>query len=76
VAVLRLDGLHERLGKTGAPELVLLESNRGFRDVFEGEWLLRLGEVKLIPGQTTLTVFAADFAGNESSRELRLNVSD
>jgi len=76
VAVLRLDGLHEQLGKTGAPELVLLESNRGFRAVFEAEWVLRLGEVKLIPGQTTLTVFAADFAGNESSRELRLNVSD
>jgi len=76
VTLLRLDGLHERLDRAGAPELVLLESNRGLREVYDSEWVLRLGEVKLVPGETTLTVFVADFAGNESSRELPLKVGE
>jgi hypothetical protein len=29
-----------------------------------------------VPGQTTLSLFAADYAGNESSRDFLLNVTD
>jgi hypothetical protein len=76
VAGLRLDGLHEKLKRDGTPELALLESDRGFSELFESEWLFRLGEVKLVPGQTTLSLFAADYAGNESSRDFPLTVTE
>ncbi len=76
VASLRLDGLHEKLRPDGTPALCLLGSNLAFDELYEGEWLLRLGEVKLVPGQTTLSLFAADYAGNESSRDFPLNVTD
>jgi hypothetical protein len=76
VASLRLDGLHEKLRRDGTPHLVLLESERGFEELYESEWLLRIGEVKLVPGQTTLSLFAADYAGNESSRDFLLQITD
>jgi hypothetical protein len=75
-AALRFEGLHEKLQRDGAPRLVLLEADRGFAELYEAEWLLRIGEVKLAPGQTTLSLFAADYAGNESSRDFVLTVSD
>ncbi len=54
--------------------LVLMNTEREFADVYESSWLFRLGEVNLVPGETTLTVFAADFAGNESFKEYTLTV--
>jgi hypothetical protein len=75
IASLLMDGLHEGPGRNGGPELVLLQSNRSFREVYDAEWLYRLGEVRLLPGQTTLSVIAGDYAGNESSRELLLQVA-
>ncbi len=76
VASLRMDGLHEKLRRDGTPALSLLESDLAFGDLYEGEWLLRIGEIKLIPGQTTLSLFVADYAGNESSRDFLLNITD
>jgi len=76
VAALRLDGLHEKLQRDGTPTLSLLESDLSFSELYESEWLLRIGEVKLVPGQTTLSLFAADYAGNESSRDFLLTVTD
>jgi hypothetical protein len=76
VAALRLDGLHEKLQRDGTPALALLESGLSFGELYESEWLLRIGEVKLVPGQTTLSLFAADYAGNESSRDFLLTVTD
>ena len=58
----------------GSENLVLMNTERDFSDVYESPWLLSLGDISLIPGETTLTVFAADFAGNESSSEYSLNV--
>jgi len=58
----------------GSRNLVLMNTEREFADVYESSWLLRLGEVNLVPGETTLTVFAADFAGNESFKEYTLTV--
>ncbi len=75
IASLLMDGLHERPAKNGAQELVLLQGNRSFREVYEAEWIYRLGEVRLLPGQTTLSLIVEDYAGNESSRELTLQVA-
>ncbi len=76
VAALRLDGLHEKLGADGNPHLALLDADLSFGQLYESEWLLRIGELKLVPGQTTLSLFAADYAGNESSRDFLLEVTD
>ncbi len=76
VAALRLDGLHEKLRADGSPHLALLESGLAFDELYQSEWLLRIGEVKLVPGQTTLSLFVADYAGNESSRDFLLTVTD
>jgi hypothetical protein len=75
---LRLDGLHEKLQRDGTPRLALLESDLSFDELYESgsDWLLRIGEVKLVPGQTTLSLFVADYAGNESSRDFLLTVTD
>jgi hypothetical protein len=74
IASLLMDGLHERPAKSGGPELALLQSNLSFREVYDAQWVYRLGELRLLPGQTTLNVIAEDYAGNESSRELVLRV--
>jgi hypothetical protein len=58
----------------GSQNLVLMNTERDFSDVYESSWLLRLGGINLVPGETTLTVFAADFAGNESFKEYTLTV--
>ena len=76
VASLKLEGLHEKLDRDGVPQLVLLGSDLGFADLYEAEWLFRVGEVKLLPGETTLSLFAADYAGNEGSRDFLVRVSD
>jgi hypothetical protein len=75
IASLLMDGLHERPAKSGGPELALLQSSLSFREVYDAEWLFRLGEVRMLPGQTTLSVIAEDYAGNESSREFVLRVA-
>ncbi|MCK5005795.1 MAG: M23 family metallopeptidase [Spirochaetales bacterium] len=58
----------------GARQLVLINTEREFSRLYEAPWLLRLGKINLVPGETALTVFAADFAGNESSKEYALTV--
>jgi hypothetical protein len=45
-----------------------------FSDVYESSWSLNLGEINLVPGETTLTIFAADFTGNESFAEFALTI--
>jgi hypothetical protein len=60
----------------GSQHLVLMNTERDFSDVYESPWLLNLGGISLVPGETTLTVFAADFAGNESFKEYTLTVSE
>ena len=59
---------------SGSQDLVLMNTERDFSDVYESSWRLSLGEINLVPGETTLTVFAADFAGNESFKELTLTI--
>jgi hypothetical protein len=56
--------------------LVLRTPERSFEELYAGEWLYRLGTLKLAPGETILTIIAADFAGNETSVEYTLKVSD
>jgi len=58
----------------GSQNLVLMNTERDFSDVYESSWLLNLGGINLVPGETTLTVFAADFSGNESFKEYTLTV--
>jgi hypothetical protein len=58
----------------GLQNLVLMNTEKHFSDVYESSWRLSLGGVNLVPGETTLSVFAADFAGNESSKEFTLTV--
>jgi hypothetical protein len=74
VASLLMDGLHERPAKAGGPELALLQSNLSFRQVYDGQWLYRLGELRFLAGQITLSVIAEDYAGNENARDLALRV--
>jgi hypothetical protein len=57
-------------------DLVLMNTERRFADVYESSWSLSLGRVNLVPGETTLTVVAADFAGNESVREYSVTASE
>lgn len=75
------DSIHTRSGQPQPPsaaqsELVLLNSEKSFDDIYYSDWLFRLGQVKLIPGETSLTVIASDFSGNESSRNYTLIVVD
>jgi hypothetical protein len=64
----------QRPEQPASRELALSGSGRTFRDLYAGPWLLRLGTLTLLPGETTLTVFVVDFAGNESSEEITLEV--
>ena len=57
-------------------ELTLVGGEQSFQAVYEDQWLFRLGFVTLTPGETTLEVFAADFSGNESSREFQIRVTE
>lgn len=57
-------------------ELTLVGGEQGFRSVFESEWLYRLGFLTLVPGESSVVVFAADFSGNESSREFLVRVAE
>ena len=54
--------------------LVLVNTEMDFADVYDSSWSLSLGSINLIPGETTLAVFAADFTGNESFKEYTLTV--
>lgn len=54
--------------------LVLVNTEMDFSDVYDSPWRLSLGSINLIPGETTLAVFAADFTGNESFKEYTLTV--
>ena len=54
--------------------LVLVNTEMDFADVYDSSWSLSLGAINLVPGGTTLAVFAADFTGNESFKEYTLTV--
>ncbi len=56
--------------------MFLTDSEKQFRDVYADRWIYRLGSVKLLAGVTTLSIFVDDFSGNESSREILLEVID
>lgn len=60
----------------GGSQVVLANSDESFRDIYELDWLYRLGALKLVPGETSLLIFVRDFAGNESSTEFVLRVSE
>jgi hypothetical protein len=64
------------LAEGSTENLVLMNTELAFTDIYESPWRLDLGEINLVPGETTLTIFASDFAGNESSREYTLTISD
>jgi hypothetical protein len=75
ISAFTFDSLYsEPAAAGGADSLVLMNTERDFSDVYDSSWHLKLGEVTLVPGETTFTVFAADFAGNESFREYALTV--
>ncbi|MBN1837842.1 MAG: M23 family metallopeptidase [Spirochaetales bacterium] len=57
-------------------ELTLVGGEQSFRRVYEAEWLYRLGFLTLIPGESSVVVFGADFSGNESSREYVIRITD
>jgi hypothetical protein len=59
-----------------AGNLVLTNTDRDFSDVYDASWSISLGTVNLVPGETTLTVSAADFTGNESSRDFSLTITE
>jgi hypothetical protein len=61
-------------GAEESENLVLMNTEMDFSDVYDSPWSLSLGTINLVPGETTLTVFAADFAGNESFKEYTLTV--
>jgi hypothetical protein len=62
------------VSEASSGDLVLMNTEMDFSDVYEESWTLNLGEINLVPGDTTLTIFAADFAGNESFAEFALTV--
>jgi hypothetical protein len=62
------------LAERSSEDLVLMNTEMDFSDVYESSWRLSLGEINLVAGETTLTIFAADFAGNESFTEYTLRV--
>jgi hypothetical protein len=57
-------------------QVTLVGGEQSFESVYEDEWMFRLGFVTLTPGESSLEVFVTDFAGNESSREFRLTVTE
>ena len=63
----------DSLGADGG-RLVLGERRLPFEKVYESEWRYRMGSVELVPGDTELQVLVRDFAGNETSQEVRLRV--
>ncbi len=54
--------------------LLLGERRLPFEKIYESEWRYRLGSVELVPGDMELQVLVRDFAGNETSQEVRLRV--
>lgn len=73
ISAFTFDSLH-RVPDESAQKLVLMNTQKGFSDIYESPWSLSLGSIKLVPGETTVTIFASDFAGNESSKEYTLTV--
>ena len=73
ISAFTFDSLHRTPDLT-AQKLVLVNTQKGFTETYESPWRLRLGSIKLVPGETTVTVFASDFAGNESSEGYGLTV--
>ncbi len=49
-------------------------SDREFEEYYVNDWTIRLGEIKIGPGTYRLEIYAADIAGNESSRMYLLDV--
>ncbi len=60
----------------GSIEIALVHTDLVYREVYESEWIYRLGIVTFVPGKTNLLVISSDFAGNEISEEIFLTVSE
>jgi hypothetical protein len=74
ISAFTFDSLHGVSNPAGIPELVLTNTGKAFDEVYQSPWVLSLGRINLVQGETILTVFASDFSGNESSREYALSV--
>jgi hypothetical protein len=75
ISTFTFDSLYSAPSATGTSHnLVLMNTDRAFSDVYESPWHLNFGAINLVPGETTLTVFVADFTGNESSKQYTLTV--
>ncbi|GAH60449.1 unnamed protein product, partial [marine sediment metagenome] len=61
---------------SGGIELVLTNTGSSFSEIYESDWLFRLGSLKLVPGNSSLLIIASDFSGNESSHEIMINVGN
>jgi hypothetical protein len=73
ISAFTFDSLHSTQPES-TQQLVLLNTMKSFTEIYESPWRLSLGKIKLVPGETTVTVFASDFAGNESFKEYTLIV--
>ncbi|MBN2552878.1 MAG: M23 family metallopeptidase [Spirochaetales bacterium] len=75
ISAFTFDSLRSAPEEGGASRrLLLANTDRDFEDIFDSPWTLSLGRINLVPGETSLTVFASDFAGNESFKEYALTV--
>jgi len=75
ISSLTFDSLHGPPDRQSGPQrLLLMNTELSFADIYESPWTLRLGEISLVPGETSLTVVVTDFSGNESSRQYTLTV--
>ena len=75
ISAFTFDSLRSAPDEGGASrQLLLTNTDRDFEDIFDSPWTLSLGRINLVPGETSLAVFASDFAGNESFKEYALTV--
>jgi hypothetical protein len=75
ISAFTFDSLYSApLSAQSAENLVLVNTEMDFSDVYDSSWSLSLGAINLIPGETTIAVFAGDFTGNESFKEYTLTV--
>ena len=51
-------------------------SDRSYSELYLGDWLIRVGELDLKAGETSLEIAVADLAGNEVGETLRLTVRE
>jgi len=62
--------------------IVLVDSNKSYDDIYENEWLIKLGKIELVEGINRLQFLVRDYAGdngkngNQALKEYMLTVSD